>query len=188
MIACSLRQFLVGFVFVQLFYVCVPLKDRAGDGSSCGITLFELTLFLIFSWSCLVVVQAKELTANFSCSNQVEIGILFTFLMLLLWCLIIEQFSQSVSLADLLTILAVLLVKQEKLSPKGEALSKPEAMEQKEERARMAYFCHVVWSLYFFLLCSLRISLSLSLSNVHLLDIVFLFMLQLTMCTCFLQP
>jgi hypothetical protein len=58
--------------------------------------------------------------------------------------LIIEKFSQSVSLADLLTILAVLLVKQEKLSPKGEALSKPEAMEQKEERARMAYFCHVV--------------------------------------------
>ncbi len=45
---------------------------------------------------------------------------------------------------DLLTILAVLLREKQKLSPKGEALSKPEAMEEKEERARMAYFCHVV--------------------------------------------
>ncbi len=29
-------------------------------------------------------------------------------------------------------------------SPKGEALSKPEAMEAKGERARMVYFCRVV--------------------------------------------
>jgi hypothetical protein len=57
--------------------------------------------------------------------------------------LIIEQFSQNVSLADLLTILAVLLGRKLKLAPKGETLSKPEAMEEKEERARMAYFCHV---------------------------------------------
>jgi hypothetical protein len=55
-----------------------------------------------------------------------------------------RAFSQSVSLADLLTILAVLLGKKQKLSPKGEALSKPEVMEEKEECARMAYFCHVV--------------------------------------------
>lgn len=143
---------------------------------------------LISFWSSvdidLLWFKKNKLTASFSCSDQVEIGILFPFLVLLLWCVIIEQFSQSVSLAYLLSILSACWGKK-KFITKGRSIVEARGDGSEGGACQNSIFlscCLISLSLP----CSSRISLFLF--PMYIFLILSLFSLQLAVCTCFLQP
>lgn len=179
-------------MLVQLLYVwpCARLSRNLETTAAAVVPRY---FNLISFWSsvdlALLWFKKNKLTANFSCSDQVEIGILFPFLVLLLWCVIIERFSLSVSLADLLSILSACWGKK-KFITKGRSIVEARGDESEGGACQNGIFlpCYLI-SLFLPSLSLPRSSrISLFLSSMYIFLILSFFSLQLAVCTSFLQP